>query len=165
MRTLFFSAILFGFGVTGFAQQTHSKTTTKNNPNESWTIHEEYDDQGNLISRDSTYTSHYSFSYGDGDFKEADLDSIVRHMRSQFKENLGEMNLDKLLDQLGSDHFSGSFFNDDQEDHFDDVFKQFIQSMNDFQEQFFSRPHQKYIPRARPDDTPPSEETPASQKI
>ena len=51
-------------------------------PHESWTVNKKVDENGNIISYDSTYT----WSYSSGSMENMDIDSIMKHHQLFFND-------------------------------------------------------------------------------
>src|SRR5699024_599604 len=132
MKRLIFTSLLSLFFLGSYAQEkeenSHSQTTTKETPKGSWTVHKEYDEEGNLIASDSTYT--YSWSSRNGEEIPAKkLDSILQEMRSHFPSFKNSFS-----DGFDLEEFRDSFFGDQ---NFQDFFKQGFEQMEAFKKQFF----------------------------
>lgn len=161
--------ILFGCLFCGFVAcqgqegQAHknSKTTTEKSPHENWTVHENYDENGNLISRDSTYS--YSYAAVNGQEIPAEkMDSLFNQMHSQFSnihgmdlqdfmQNFKGMDFDELLQDIPDDFFSAPFFDDSLGTDHQNLHQQLREKMKHFQEQFFQQSSPRSIPRENPD--------------
>ncbi len=177
--------ILFGCLCCGFlacqGQESpvhkNSKTITQKSPHENWTVHENYDEDGNLISKDSTYS--YSYATVNGQEIPAEkMDSIFNQMHSQFSDihgrdlqdlmqNFDAMDLDGFFEGFPDDFFSSPFFNNDSLDTgHQDLHEQLREKMKHFQQQFFQQSNPRSIPRETPDqETEPSKKDTHLKKV
>lgn len=76
------------------AQTAKQKESTTNaqqaiQPKASWKVNKKYDDKGNLISYDSTYT--WSYSSGPGQGVQVDSDSVMNAFRKHFNSSFPAM--------------------------------------------------------------------------
>lgn len=138
MKNIVFLGLLFcGFIACQGQEQKPDKnktTTTTQTPHGSWTVNEEYDDNGNLISRDSTYSYSYSSINGQ-EVSPEEMDSIFGRMQSKlpfdlnsddmgnFMQNFGDMSINDFMQGFGdmdlqgfmqglNDTDTNGFFND-----------------------------------------------------
>ncbi len=89
-------------------KQKNEKTTTSKSPNENWTVHEQYDDDGNLISRDSTYSYSYSSINGQ-EVPPEKIDSLLSQIGGHFNgknmqdlmQGFNGMNMDDFMQNFG----------------------------------------------------------------
>ena len=85
-------------------------------PKGSWKVNREFDEDGNLISYDSTYTYSYSNINGDS-LPDAEMEEIQRHFESLFRNNerSAAMMHRFMNDSLttGNDFFNNRFFMND----------------------------------------------------
>lgn len=126
-------------------------------PKGNWKVNKEFDEDGNLISYDSTYVYSYSTVEGDTVYNK-DVDEIFKNFR-QFYENhqigghLGLMN-SFLNDSLYGEpnFFEDDFFSDRMmSKHFQEQIRQMDSMRNEFLKEnyprFFYENEQKIIPR------------------
>ncbi|MUP44811.1 hypothetical protein E0K83_03510 [Gramella sp. BOM4] len=119
MRTKILVLMLMMLGVSGCNAQEKEKTAAGENKDEivpkgNWKVNKEFDENGNLISYDSTYV--YSYSSVNGDtLQDEDMQAIFRNFESFFRNE----------HQMGPSAFMGSFLNDSlngSRDFFEDDF-------------------------------------------
>ena len=92
MKTLI--TLILTLTIIGCNSQKNEKKQTENNkkdstiiqPKEKWDVHTDYDEFGNLIKYDSTYS--WSYSNVKGDSLQVNLDSIMDAFKYYFDENL-----------------------------------------------------------------------------
>lgn len=96
-KLLFFTAItLFAFGCNAQGNNqsknnadskvgVEAQTPGKKKPDVRWNVTKQYDENGNLIGYDSTYT--YSYTNVEGDSVTLDADSVMRSFHSYFDQN------------------------------------------------------------------------------
>ncbi|MCP9198973.1 hypothetical protein MKO06_03575 [Gramella sp. GC03-9] len=108
MRTNILVLMLIMMGITGCdAQETkgtaavQDQVEKENIPKGNWKVNREYDENGNLISYDSTYVYSYSTINGDT-VQPQDMDEIFKDFSRFFKNEY----------QMGPSAFMGSFLND-----------------------------------------------------
>jgi hypothetical protein len=107
----------------------------KNMPHEESIVHRKYDEKGNLIGFDSTYTSYYSNIAGDTIF----LDSTLGDFGDFFNQHFSSMDADFFRD-LDTSSISGFFQNDFFEQEFFDQSEQMLkmmQRMDSVKNEFF----------------------------
>jgi len=120
LTSLMLLTVLFSFGQ---GKRTETKIITENGITKKWTITQEFDEQGNLIDYDSTYTEtdnpselkgqNYNFEFGPNQFdysqrfQEFNLDSTLQKMQLDMNEmmlNMNEMmqsfNVDSLMNEM-----------------------------------------------------------------
>lgn len=164
MRTNILVLMLMLLGVTGCNAQEKEKTAAadKNEklqaeiPKGNWKVNKEFDENGNLISYDSTYVYSYSTINGDT-ISNAQMDEVFRSFDSFFKSE----------HRMGPSAFMGSFLNDSlhgsqnffEDDFFSnrmlsEHFQQQIRMMDSIRNQFLRQNYpgyyeerQKIIPR------------------
>ncbi len=83
-------------------------TTTQNKPQERWKVNKRYDDNGNLIGYDSTYS--WSYSSKGAANSDADADSMLNAFRRQFN-GFPSFFSPHFGDQLSADSLFFSDFN------------------------------------------------------
>src|SRR5699024_9796605 len=86
----------------------HGSTTTHKTTKGNWTVHKEYDDQGNLIAKDSVYSYSWSSASKNGHpLPQAKVDSLFKSMHQRLHAQFGGMNLPEGFD---FDSLEESFF-------------------------------------------------------
>lgn len=119
MKRILSFSILVLWSLTIFSQ-SKKKTESHETPEGSWTITKEYDEDGNLISSDSTYT----YSYSSGDLSQKEIDSIRRQLNINLKKNF-DIDLSSFEDSFFDKDFQQSLLEDFDEEDFDfDAFMQ-----------------------------------------
>ncbi len=147
MKTLFVALTVALFTSGCHAQNENKKDTEQsgvkkeqqNIPNENWTVDKKYDENGNLIGYDSTYT--WSYNTATGDSLNVNVDSLMQSIDSYFGENMpsvwdrsfmGPMFNDSLL---ARDLFSEKYFEDRWKDDFFDM-EEMFQHMDSIRNRF-----------------------------
>lgn len=147
-------------------KQKNEKTTTTQSPNGDWTVHEEYDDDGNLISRDSTYSYSYSsingqkvspeemdslFSQLHGHFNGKTMQDMMQGLNGMdmddFMQNFGDMSLNELMEGFGGMDLSELMQDFDENFFADSTF--FNDEENEDREKDSSSFHQKMMEQAK----------------
>ncbi|MCK3684858.1 hypothetical protein [Maribellus sp. YY47] len=150
MKTLVLSIVvaLFTLGCSAQDQpekggkKLSEKKDAKNKPEEHWTVNKEVDENGNVISYDSTYT--WSYTNTEGDSVNVDVDSMMQSFESFFNKKMpsvwGESLMNPMFGDslLSRDFFSDNYFHDRFENDFFDVDKMF-QRMDSLRESFFKQ--------------------------
>lgn len=141
MKRIFALAVFTLFVLACSAQLSQPKTDDQPvSPNESWTVHKEMDENGNIIRYDSTYT--WSYSNINGDSLTVDADSLMQSFQRYFDDRMpslfGDNFMKPLLNDslLPNDFFSDDFFQHRFEDDFFDVERMF-ERMDSIRNQFF----------------------------
>ncbi|MCM4156362.1 hypothetical protein [Gramella sp. AN32] len=126
-------------------------------PEGSWTVNREFDDDGNLISYDSTYV--YSYSTIDGDTISTDEKAEIQKNFRQFFNRKGMNSPDEMMNLFLNDSlFSGNFFKDDffSNNMRTEDFREQVRRMDSIHQQFlqqyypqFSGESKKRIPREK----------------
>lgn len=111
MKRIFLPVFLM-IGFIGFGQNNTAEEQDKKGPKTSWSVNTQYDENGNLISRDSTFS--YSWSSFDSS-NEVDLEEIKKSM-SEFLNDRGLSSFSHsqffFNDSIQSSVFSHDFFTD-----------------------------------------------------
>jgi len=148
MKTLVVAMVVALFTLGCHAQDQSGKgleklsenKDSKNKPEEHWKVNKEVDENGNVISYDSTYT----WSYTEEDSVNVDMDSMMQSFKSFFNDKMpsvwGESLMDPMLGDslLNRDFFADNYFHDRFEKDFFDVDKMF-QRMDSLRESFFKQ--------------------------
>lgn len=134
--------------VTGCHAQTEkpdrlsSASDTASEPKVSWKVNKQYDDKGNVISYDSTYTWSYRGKRGQDAFVSAD--NVLRSFRMQFNKDFPGLFNNSLGGPLWSDSlFYNDFLEPDYfmkkyQDHYFDMEKM-MQTMDSMKNLFLQR--------------------------
>ncbi len=110
MKKIITFIILVSVTTLGFSQEK----TTKETPEGSWTVNKQYDEEGNLISKDSTYSYH---SYNGKAITKAEADSIYQQLKKE----------------IPSDFASSAFFKDFKSEDIQDILDEIdFQSVENF---------------------------------
>lgn len=150
MKTLVVSIVVALFTLGCSAQDQSGKGVkkmsenkdSKNKPEEHWSVNKEVDENGNVISYDSTYT--WSYTNNEGDSVNVDVDSMMQSFESFFNDRMpsvwGESLMDPMLGDslLSRDFFADNYFHDRFKKDFFDVDKMF-QRMDSLRESFFKQ--------------------------
>jgi hypothetical protein len=109
------------------------------NPKVNVKVNKKYDDKGNLIRYDSTYS--YVYSSGGKDSVKESVDSVFKRFRSYYNENFSA-NMDKKLNELfwNDSLFKYDFMNKDffskrfelNEERMDTIFREMDSLKNEF---------------------------------
>ena len=75
--------MIFGLITCSGQEKGKEEKISEINPNTNVKVNKEYDENGNLIRYDSTYSYFYSSTEGDT----LQIDSILRHFRNRFNEH------------------------------------------------------------------------------
>jgi len=116
-------------------------TISQKTPKGNWEVHKKFDENGNLIAKDSIYT--YSWSSKNGTpISMAKADSLFQRLHSQFQSSFGMMDFPRGFDV---DSLQNSFFNHNFSGNFDEIRQQMMKRMQALQEQFMdSAPHNRH---------------------
>ena len=131
MKRLFALSViaLFAFGCSA-QNKEQQKEKIENKPQKSWTVNKEFDENGNVIRYDSTYT--WSYSNVEGDLVNVNVDSLMNSFKSYFNDQMPSIiGQDFMKPMMGDsllreDFFSNNFFHDRFKDDFFDVDKMFL---------------------------------------
>lgn len=116
----------------------------KNHPITNSEVHRKYDDKGNLIEFDSTYTSYYSSVEGDTIL----MDSIPENFELFFNRNWPGIASNDFL-EMDSTFTPGFFHNDFFEQQFlkqDEVLMRMMREMDSIKNEFFKMHSQLTVP-------------------
>jgi hypothetical protein len=114
---------------------TGKKVHGKNKPHEEIQVNRKYDDKGNLIEFDSTYSSYYSTYVGDT----LDIDSVLQHFQMYFNHNMSGMDPNIYFGE-DSTFLPGFFHNDFFEQQFfhqDEMLLRMMREMDSIKNEFF----------------------------
>lgn len=125
--------------------QTQAESTSQTTPQGQWTVHKQYDEKGNLISKDSTYT--YSSINGKA-VSPQEADSLWQDIRkrlpdqfasSGFFDQIDSETMSEFLNGFDSDLING-LLNDFNSGHFDDLLQGFNleEMLEDFDQEEWS---------------------------
>lgn len=141
MKTVIFSMLMLVSAVTVHAQTT-SESTSQTTPQGQWTVHKQYDENGNLIAKDSTYT--YSSVNGKVVSPE-EADSLLQDIRKRlpaqfasadFFDQLDGDTMSEFLSGFDTDLFNG-LLNNFNAGKFDELLQGFdMKSFDDIFEDF-----------------------------
>ena len=112
MKTKVFMLILIFLGMVSCKSQESKSGKMDENinkPHENFYVTKKYDEYGNLIEFDSTYTSYYGNQYGDTLL----TDSIMRNFNMYFDQHFAGMNPEDFMSSdsiMHQDFFSDDFF-------------------------------------------------------
>ncbi|OAB78675.1 hypothetical protein [Cochleicola gelatinilyticus] len=148
MKTLFFMAAFTASLVSCTAQETKQDRDASQNsqveasePQGSWTVNKEFDEQGNLVKYDSIY----SYSYGSVNGKpmpSKSMDSIMNLFQDNFNQGFPSISEDPYMSSFfnGPKNLGGGFDMNARLKHMDSVQKLFI-------DRFFNNqmPHSKPV--------------------
>ena len=145
MKTKYLLVVLVFTGMFSCHSQdlkTDKKLQGKNKPQEKVTVNRKYDENGNLIEFDSTYTSYYSNFKGDTLL----TDSILKDFNTYFNYHFSDMTSNNFM--LMDSTFMHKFFHDDFfEQKFllqDDHMLKMMQEMDSIKNEFFKMQMQSY---------------------
>lgn len=164
MKTKFFMLAILLLSLTGCNAQDKkekkdtekSAKTAQNTPKGSWKVNREFDENGNLVSYDSTYVYSYNTMNGDT-ISDAEMNRMMENFRRYFKSS--GMNDESALFQSffndsipGNDFLNRGFFSHqmnsrdfmDQVRKMDSIHQEFMK--NNYPQFFYNR-HQPIIPR------------------
>jgi hypothetical protein len=139
MKAMYLILGLVFFGLASCQSQDTKQlgqNKAKDMPHEKSIVHRKYDENGNLISFDSTYTSYYSNIDGDTIF----MDSTLGDFGEFFNQQFSSMDADFFRD-MDTTSTSGFFRNDFFEQEFFDQSEQMLkmmQRMDSIKNEFFS---------------------------
>lgn len=149
---LILAMILFGMYSCQSQEKSDQKTALNakkenSKPQGSWKVNRDYDENGNLISYDSTYT--YSYSSVNGDtISSENMDEII----SQFRQYLGQNGMNDqsaLIQSFFNDSIrgDGNFFHGDlSTKHFNsESIQQQIREMDSLQQQFLNQHYPQFF--------------------
>jgi hypothetical protein len=116
---------------TKSGKQSHEK----NKPHEEISVNRKYDDKGNLIEFDSTYSSYYSTYTGDT----LNVDSVMHNFESYFNHRISRLGYDNFFSEdstimpgfFHDDYFEQQFFNHD------DMMLKMMREMDSIKNEFF----------------------------
>lgn len=125
-------------------KETPQEDTLKTNPKIDIKVNKEYDDEGNIIRYDSTYS--YIYTYPDGKQKNINIDSLFQSFQPYFFDRSFEMMQDPFKQFFERDSFyERHFFDHDffmqqferEKLHFDEMIKQMDSLRNQFLKESF----------------------------
>jgi hypothetical protein len=138
MKTNYLLIILAFAGMFSCHSQdlkTEKKLQRKNKPEEKVIVNRKYDENGNLIEFDSTYTSYYSNFKGDTII----MDSIMQDFNTYFNHHFSRITSNPFM--LMDSTFMHGFFHDDFfEQHFirqDEQLLRMMKEMDSMKNEFF----------------------------
>lgn len=116
ITTILILAALVSFSVNNINQKkpfdSSDKDTIQSNPKIDIKVEKEYDDDGNIIRYDSSYT--YIYQHSDGNYEELDMDSIFRNFKPFFFDHGFEIMQSPFDDFFDHDTlYQRHFFDDD----------------------------------------------------
>jgi hypothetical protein len=122
----------------------HDDQASVETPKGNWKVHKEFDDDGNLISYDSTYT--WSSNRGLEQMTDKDRDSVLQAMQSRFYQHFSgfDLNDGDQMDLFSEDSlfakkfFDDSFFDSEFGEEFMDI-DRIQQHMHDMQQKFLDK--------------------------
>ena len=107
----------------------------KNKPHEEFKVNKKYDDKGNLIEFDSTYTSYYSTYLGDT----LNTDSILQDFQGYFNQSLHGFGSNDFFNYDST--FIPGFFHEDFFEHQflqqDEMMLRMMREMDSIKNEFF----------------------------
>ena len=121
------------------SSQTEKATSSKNyedikgkSPQGNWEVHKEFDERGNLIRKDSTYS--YSWSSVNGrEVNPQEMDSLMANARKMMQSHMQSFNSSGFESSFEDDFFGESIMNMDPSE----IRKRMMQRMQEMQAQFF----------------------------
>ena len=140
---MFFSFLIFLCFTSCNSQEVKHKKikNEKNKPHEEVTVNRKYDENGNLIEFDSTYTSYYSNFKGDT----IEMDSVLNEFPAFFNQEFFNLNSGGMLNPffgqdsiLNSHFFHDDFFEQQFINQNEDMLKM-IQEMDSIKNAYFKR--------------------------
>ena len=126
------------FGLASCSSQevkSDKKIASKDKPHEEYKVNRKYDEHGNLIEFDSTYTSYYSNFKGDT----LNVDSIMRNFGMYFDRHFSAINSDNMfgIDSVfNRDFFSDNYF-EKQFSHQDELMRNMMRDMDSIKNEYF----------------------------
>lgn len=158
-KTLITAIILISFTVfVSFSNHHYSiseknkrmtgKDTIQTNPKIDIKVNKEYDDNGNIIRYDSSYT--YIYTYPNGNTEELNIDSIFNRFRPYFFDHGFDVIHDPFKSFFDKDTFyQRHFFDDDffmnQFENEMFQFKKMMQEMDSLRNRFLKEMYPEYI--------------------
>ncbi|MBW2961244.1 hypothetical protein [Mesonia aestuariivivens] len=126
------------------SSQTEKATSSKNyeditgkSPQGNWEVHKEFDEQGNLIREDSTYS--YSWSSVNGQqVNPQEMDSLMGNARKMMQAHMNSFNSSGFENSFDDDFFGESMMNMNPEE----IRNQMMKRMEQMRSQFFD--HQNF---------------------
>ncbi len=121
------------------SSQTEKAEPSKNyedikgkSPQGNWEVHKEFDEHGNLIRKDSTYS--YSWSSVNGQqVNPQEMDSLMANARKMMQAHMQSFNMSGFESSFDDDFFGESMMSMNP----DEIRKQMMQRMQQMQAQFF----------------------------
>lgn len=107
--------------------QSLSADTIKNKPVVNWKVNKKYDDEGNIIAYDSTYT--WSYTSKDGTVNNIAADSVMTAFKNQFNQQFHSVFMNEFGSPIWTDSLFERDFNDSDyfmkkwENHYFDMYK------------------------------------------
>lgn len=147
--TLLVIGSVIGFSINSIKSDTDNNNvpqedTLKTNPKVDIKVNKEYDDNGNIIRYDSTYS--YIYTYPDGNTKTLNVDSLFKSFQPYFFDRSFEIMRDPFRSFFDQDTFyEKHFFDHDyfmqqferEKFHFDRMIKQMDSLRNEFLKQTY----------------------------
>lgn len=150
-KVMILSLILFAFTACHSQSKNDknkvSKSKSVKTPHGTWTVHKQYDANGNLIRKDSTYS--YSHATINGkEVPQAKLDSLFSRFHPDMRANFGNMNIPNGFD---TDSLENSFFNQNF-GNLQKMHERMMKQMQRMQQEFMQQNrHQDWIPKEKED--------------
>lgn len=164
-KILLFTALIVGMTVQAQEKEenTPEKSPKKEPPKGNWTVNKTYDDDGNLIAKDSVYTYSYS-THNEQEVSPKEIDSIRRFMEERMAMNFDAMNLAKGFDL---DSIQQSFFGNEFGGDIGEIQERMRKEMEALRNQFFGEEsHSRSIPKEhQPNDSAKEEESTSLEQI
>ena len=122
------------------SSQTEKATSSKNyedikgkSPQGNWEVHKEFDEHGNLVRKDSTYS--YSWSSVNGrEVNPQEMDSLMANARKMMQSHMNSFNISGFESSFGDDFFGESMMSMNP----DEISQKMMKRMQEMQAQFFS---------------------------
>ena len=121
------------------SSQTEKATSSKNyedikskSPQGNWEVHKEFDEHGNLIKKDSTYSYSWS-SVNDQQVNPQEMDSLMANARKMMQAHMQNFNSTGFESSFDDNFFGESMLNIDPSE----MRKKMMQRMQQMQAQFF----------------------------
>ena len=122
------------------SSQTEKAESSKNyedikgkSPQGNWEVHKEFDEHGNLIRKDSTYS--YSWSSVNGkQVNPQEMDSLMANARKMMQAHMQSFNMPSFESSFDDDFFGESMLNMNPSE----MRKKMMQRMQQMQAQFFN---------------------------
>lgn len=131
------------------SEKDSSITITQETPKGNWEVHKKYDNNGNLIQKDSTYTYSWSSSKN-GPLSKAETDSLMNHFQSQQFFNFDEMNLSDFKGLFDSSFFGDSLMGENfQKWDLGELHQRFMQQIDSTRARFYNERQQHSIPQGK----------------